>query len=682
MRVCLRRALSLSQTSAAVVTPRLLSRPVNVRPIWRLAKSSRHIGGSFSTYPNVSYVEAEVARDEQQDSEDNALEQVIKGQLPYSCPGCGAPTQTVDPDDAGYFSTTRGAVKAYLRHQAQPSQTTEDAIFANALQEAKLDTLQELGIRDLSKAGATLSTSPSAPICDRCHNILHHSTGVSVVHPTLNSLEATMDESPYKYNHIYHVIDAADFPMSVIPNIYRTLNLARPRTQNRRSKHINWHQGRVTQLSFIITRSDLLAPKKEQVDHMMYYLQSVLRDALGHRGQDLRLGNIHCVSSKRGWWTRQVKDLIFERGGGNWMVGKVNVGKSNLFEAVYPKGKGDDVNIQKMRQQVRAASGGERPDAYSPLDDPGRGASGQDDLALLPPPQPEVPYPVMPTISSLPGTTASPIRVPFGNGKGELIDLPGLERHSLEPYVQPEHQSKLCMTSRVVAQRLTIKPNQSLLLGGGLVRIKPVTEDVIFLAASFVPVELKPHVTSNWKAGEFQTGTRNKETGLEVITTDDAKAHIKSAGRFPLRWDVTNQQAGPLTRKDDVALKPDRLPFRVMGADILIEGCGWIEITAQIRKGKRLRQLPAEGAAEGDEKQDASTEDNGETSQNWYPREGAEEEYPMVEVFTPYGKHIGSRQCMNGYLIGGPKPKTAAEKMRKRPRMSMKSVKAQRQPQN
>jgi len=48
--------------------------------------------------------------------------------------------------------------------------------------------------------------------------------------------------------------------------------------------------------------------------------------------------------------------------------------------------------------------------------------------SLLPPAQIEVPYPVMPVISSLPGTTASPIRVPFGSGKGELIDLPGVAR--------------------------------------------------------------------------------------------------------------------------------------------------------------------------------------------------------------------------------------------------------------
>ena len=53
-------------------------------------------------------------------------------------------------------------------------------------------------------------------------------------------------------------------------------------------------------MSFIITRSDLLAPKKEQVDSLMPYIVEVLRDALGGTGENVRLGNVRCVSAKRG----------------------------------------------------------------------------------------------------------------------------------------------------------------------------------------------------------------------------------------------------------------------------------------------------------------------------------------------------------------------------------------------
>ena len=79
-------------------------------------------------------------------------------------------------------------------------------------------------------------------------------------------------------------------------------------------------------------------------------------------------------------------------------------------------------------------------------------------MSLLPPLQAETAYPRMPIVSSLPGTTASPIRIPFGNGKGELIDLPGVTRSSLHKHVQQERRKELIMHHRVVPEQHTIKP--------------------------------------------------------------------------------------------------------------------------------------------------------------------------------------------------------------------------------
>ena len=93
-------------------------------------------------------------------------------------------------------------------------------------------------------------------------------------------------ESPYSYNHIYHVLDAADFPLSFIPQLQRRLDLMPQRSHNRRAKTHVFRQGRRTEISFIITRSDLLAPQKSQVDALMPYLVQVLRDALGPSGKD------------------------------------------------------------------------------------------------------------------------------------------------------------------------------------------------------------------------------------------------------------------------------------------------------------------------------------------------------------------------------------------------------------
>ncbi len=454
--------------------------------------------------------------------------------------------------------------------------------------------------------------------------------------------------------------------MSVIPNLPRHLNLPRMRTQNRRSRSQRYLRGRAVEVSFIITRSDLLAPKKEQVDSLMPYLVEVLRESLGSSTRNVRLGNVRCVSAKRGWWTKQLKEDIWHRGGAGWLVGKVNVGKSKLFEAVYPKGRVQGVGERRLRrddttQSIESGSA-TSPSQHDTSDIARRSdeVSGKDvfeethlePTSLLPPAQPEVQYPAMPVVSSIPGTTASPIRIPFGKGKGELIDLPGFARSNLEKYVRPEHRSGLIMESRVSPQRQVLKPGQSLLLGG-LIRITPVTPNLVFMMHPFLP--LAPHVTSTEKCSQIQEG--HGGVTIPVITESSAADHMASAGRYQLRWDVTKKQAGPLTSRAAAGLKTDQLPFQVLAADILIEGCGWVEVVAQVRRRK------GHGAGGG------SSGDGDHSEERHVP------DLPEIEVFSPEGKFIGARAPMNAFLLGGPlKRKTSA-----RPRQSMKSVQARRQ---
>ncbi|KAL1648895.1 Mitochondrial ribosome small subunit biogenesis protein [Diplodia intermedia] len=588
--------------------------------------------------------------------------------LPLSCPGCGAPSQTVDRTAVGYYSASRKAVKAFLAPPTRPSSEEEDAVYKQAVQNLDRSLKAQLAVpeEDHVSAGdgpSQPSQPPPSPVCDRCHDLLNHAAGVPIHHPSLDSIERTIAESPYKHNHIYHVLDAADFPMSVVPNLTTALKLSSLRSQNRRSKHREYSHGRVADVSFIITRSDLLAPTKIQVDSLMPYLVEVLRDALGRTGRNVRLGNVRCVSAKRGWWTKEVKEKIWERGGAGWMVGKVNVGKSNLFEVVFPKGRNSPPNIDKVRNATareaiysQAITPLDTAQALTPDEQDDDEVTLVDETSLLPPAQREVPYPVMPTISSLPGTTASPIRVPFGNGRGELIDLPGLARTSLDDYVRPKHRLDLVMKGRVTPERISVKPGRSLLLGGGLVRITPTTPDLIFLMHPFVP--LAPHVTSTQKALAIEAGERT--SGIESILEEGVGEKMRSAGLFPLRWDVTKVQAGPLTRKDAVALIPERLPFTVWATDILIEGVGWVEIVAQTRKS----QKPFRNNGDID----AFTEVAPETT---------EVPFPVVEVVTPEGKFIGTRRPMNAWLLNNPKKKTSD--LRSRPRRSMVSVKNQRQ---
>lgn len=531
-------------------------------------------------------------------------------ELPQQCRGCGALSQTSDPAEPGFYTLTRKSVQSHLHKGSKPSKDSRK-IEEKAL-EAAAGTVDS-SILDALKSLDVSSRPPSPPpVCDRCHQLRHHHTGVSIEHPSIQSLHDTILESPYKHNHIYHVIDAADFPMSLIPSLHRTLEISPQRSHNRRSKTEVYSRGKKTEVSFIITRSDLLAPLKSQVDSMMPYLVEVLRDALGSFGKDVRLGNVRCVSARRDWWTKDLKEDIWKRGGGGWLVGKVNVGKSRLFQSVFPKGRSEMEGTPIMAEET-------------PRGEP------IEMLSLLPPAPKEVDYPEMPLVHPLPGTTASPIRVPFGGGKGELIDLPGLSRGDLEVWVQPEHRLSLVMRARVVPEQQVIKPGQSLLLGG-FIRITPLTEDII-LGYAFTPIS--PHLTATEKAIAIQK--QERDTGIENIAIPGTGEKIASTGKYQLKWDVTKQRAGPVTRKDAAGLGVDQLPYRVVSTDILIEGCGWVELVCQIRK----RRFDA-----GD--------------------------FPEVEVFSPEGKFIGSRRCMSAWLLGGPK---VDKRAKGRPRKSMKGAK-------
>lgn len=497
---------------------------------------------------------------------------------------------------------------------------------------------------------------------------------MAIYHPTVESLRETIEESPHKYNHIYHVIDAADFPLSLIPRLNVLLGDIPLRSKNRRSRSSKFRHDRKTEMSFIITRSDLLAPTKVQVDAMLPCLREVLRDALGRLGGRVRLGNLRLVSGRGGWWTRELKEEIWDRGGAGWMVGKVNVGKSQLFEAVFPKGR-------------MAGSG-----AVAVAD----GKHVLDVGELLPPAQPAVNYPAMPMVSSVPGTTASPIRVPFGGGKGELIDLPGLVRSDLELHVREEHRQSLVMRNRITPVQISVKADKSLILGGGLIRLTPKTPDTVFLMYNFTP--LASHLTATEKAIAYQDQTL-KAVVVDNIATPDAADKMKHAGTFTLRHDVTKKRAGPLTRKNAVGLRVDDLPFRVVSVDILIEGVGYVEVVAQVRRRdfdrlSGMQQARDHHAGRADElsppppsssslpgpddmfaemarsRRAAAPDERISREDDVLP---PEPDWPAVDVYTPEGRFVGSRQPINGWENN--QPRTLEKHLRNRPRRSMRGVK-------
>jgi hypothetical protein len=691
--ICSRNILLRNPLARSFVRPTFLSIHASAR---LLNVSTKRLSSTEAISPTPDQ------HDLLQRKEFEVKQKVLK--LPLACPGCGAPSQTVAPEEAGFYNLSRSGIRKFVQDDAKK----EDLVFQATLDKVDNKILQELG---LDKGASAVQEQPQkqTPICDRCHNLLHHHTGVPIFHPSIDSIRSIIEDSPHKNNHIYHIIDAADFPMSLIPNLLNRLDLPSLRTQNRRSKHKKYVRDRVADVSFIITRSDLLAPNKEQVDSLMPYLRETLRDALGRTGRNVRLGNMRCVSAKRGWWTKEVKEDIWDRGGAAWMVGKVNVGKSNLFEVAFPKGRGQEklsapqpMHVQLEPEMPSASVSSTEPlsdlpaiqDTSIDADDSTSSASGHDLLtiqpeavdqdepdvfdveegSLLPPAQLEVPYPVMPIISSLPGTTASPIRVPFGSGKGELIDLPGVSRSNLDEFVLPEHHQDLVMRSRIGPEQMTIKPGQSLVLGGGLVRITPKTPDLVFLSYTFLP--LHPHITSTDKAVAVASGER--VTGLHTIMTKEGREKMASAGTFKLEWDVTRQRAGPLTSKSAARLKPEQLPFKVYSADILVEGVGWVELVAQVRKSAKNKPTYTSPPKETTDSDVPPTSSDSETT-TWKPLVTPEEQvaqdmFPQVEVFSPKGKFIAVRPPMVASLLGGKKAPTASTR-KSRPRLSMKSLK-------
>ncbi|KHO02027.1 uncharacterized protein MAM_01028 [Metarhizium album ARSEF 1941] len=625
-------------------------------------------------------------------------------QLPVTCSGCGAFAQTGEAQHLGFFDLRSKRVRSWLHPQKSEGRggsAAEDRIVDDALKALDKRQLEALGLSTESMIGdgsvkeLERLVTERPPVCDRCHDLMHHSTATGTAkltmhHPTVESLRETIEESPYKYNHIYHVIDAADFPMSLVPRLNVLLGDVPLRSRNRRSRSSKFHGDRKTDMSFIITRGDLLGPTKEIVDSMMPYLRDVLRDALGRVGGRVRLGNLKCVSARRGWWTKDLKEDIWNRGGAGWMVGKVNVGKSQLFEAVYPKGRMDASKKRDEGQPAPTRTGHDH--AHDQQSTP-----GMDFGELLPPPQPNRNYPSMPVVSSLPGTTASPIRVPFGNGRGELVDLPGLARSDLELFVKEPHRQSLVMKKRVVPEQVVVKYGKSLILGGGLIRITPRTPGLVFLMYNFTPIN--EHLTITEKAIGFQEQTR-ESPGVENISLAGVGGEMKHAGTFKLCHDVTKKRAGPLTRKNAVGLQVDRLPFRVVSVDILIEGVGYVEVVAQVRAKEFERWERMQGdmdraaALEGEDAGSvAAAGGNEPSSQDPFEQmtrnrrdvirgdghavrareKMAEPDWPAVDVFSPEGRFVGWRRPINGWSNN--KPRVLAEHKKTRPRKSMRGAK-------
>ena len=70
-------------------------------------------------------------------------------ELPRSCPGCGAFTQIVSPDQPGFYSTNRKSVKAFIARHGQAlgrGQSGESETFQRVLGFADAALLSQMGL--------------------------------------------------------------------------------------------------------------------------------------------------------------------------------------------------------------------------------------------------------------------------------------------------------------------------------------------------------------------------------------------------------------------------------------------------------------------------------------------------------------------------------------------------------
>ncbi|KAK6359471.1 hypothetical protein TWF696_000627 [Orbilia brochopaga] len=475
--------------------------------------------------------------------------------------------------------------------------------------------LEALDVEAL-QAAETPESVPERPfvMCSRCRNLVHHGKLLSdIPDASFTHIAKVIAQSPFTRIHIYHVLDAADFPMSLLPNARKNILYALKSFPGGNKKDVT--------MSYVITRADLLMPTEMQVSSLMTYFRRVLSEKLDVG--DASLKDLRVVSAKRVWTTERLKDEVRGRKGGVYLLGKTNVGKSRLYEAIFPK-KGRATVLDQTKEFGKGDL-----DHPVPAEE-----EGEEDWYIQN--GHKVRYPDMPLSHKTPGTTVGAIAIDFAAGRGQLVDLPGMERRGILEHINKNHIADVTLLNRKIPERFVLKSYQTFLVGG-LVTVKAVQPE----DQSVLPIVLEIALFSQLPG---HCGKHDKVKGFldPTIGGDKRRAfmwtmpHISqvmaSAGVFTLKDDITAQRCKAVIDQNPDFMKTAQ--FRVYATDIVIEGCGWLEISAQIPKNNPL---------------------------------------PQIEVHSPYGRGVEQRETMKAYMENlrpGASPPPGA-----RPKKSMKGAK-------
>lgn len=227
--------------------------------------------------------------------------------------------------------------------------------------------------------------------------------------------------------------------------------------------------------------------QRDQITSLMTYFKNTIKDHIPEWEKVEQPGApLHVISTRNGWDLGKLKEEIQERIGGVWFVGAVNVGKSSLLREVWPEGGVvRDVTIadaaefdilpdpesleayknKKLREYVDdepiCSTPEDRELSMDEILNQARHSGEEPSSAAIQ---------VAPAISEVPGTTMAPIRVGYktkgrgGKFRGEIVDLPGIERwcgfpeHGLMKYVRPEVLKEVPMKKRPQVTQVTVKP--------------------------------------------------------------------------------------------------------------------------------------------------------------------------------------------------------------------------------
>ncbi|KAG4305624.1 hypothetical protein PORY_001180 [Pneumocystis oryctolagi] len=154
-------------------------------------------------------------------------------------------------------------------------------------------------------------------LCQRCHNLIHHSTLSTefLTHSeTLSSADWVSALLKEKNALVIHVIDSIDFPHSYIPELYSLL-------------------GKNARIFYVISKIDIICQKKHMLGKIRNYFISEMAKIV-HSIEKKVVSSVILTSAVKGWGIDQLITSINEykaKKSNLYFIGMTNVGKSSII---------------------------------------------------------------------------------------------------------------------------------------------------------------------------------------------------------------------------------------------------------------------------------------------------------------------------------------------------------------